>query len=261
VIDAHCHLDFPAFDEDREACMARARDLGIRGYVVAGVRPDGWGAQQQLERRCPEARAAFGLHPWHVAAMPDDGLALALDALGRWARFAVGETGLDHGRRCPVDSFPRQERAFRAQLALARNRDLPVILHVVRAHDRVLEILRRDGLPGAGGMVHSYSGSAEQVRAYADLGLCVSFSGGLSRGRPSKAAAIARAVPQHLLLVETDCPDQPPTERQPCERNLPEWLLDVIATVAQLRGQQPEEVAALTARNARRLFGAPATWS
>jgi TatD DNase family protein len=160
-----------------------------------------------------------------------------------------------------LDSFPRQERAFRAQLALARERDLPVILHVVRAHERVLDILKRDELPGAGGMVHSYSGSAEQAGGYAGLGICVSFSGGLSRVRPSKAAAIAQAVPQHLLLVETDCPDQPPRERQPCERNLPEWLLDVIATVAQLRGQQPEDVAALTARNACRLFGAPATWS
>lgn len=260
MIDAHCHLDLGAFDADRERCIERARELGVCGYVVAGVGPAGWESQRALERRWPEARAAFGLHPWFVADMRDEQLEPALEQLAEAASFAIGELGLDRSRRIPPDSLPRQELAFRAQLALARQRDLPVILHVVHAHGRALEILREDGLPARGGMIHSYSGSADLVREYAALGLYVSFSGSLSRVQASRAAAVAKAVPSERLLVETDCPDQAPECRKPCERNLPEWLSDVIATVALLREQSSEEVTALTTANARRLFGSPAQW-
>jgi TatD DNase family protein len=136
-----------------------------------------------------------------------------------------------------------------------------VILHIVKAHGRALEILRADGVPTAGGMLHSYSGSADLVPDYVALGLHLSFSGSLSCLRPSRAARMARAVPDDRLLVETDCPDQPPLERQPCERMLPEWLPDVIATLAHMRDQSPDEVAALTMKNTRQLFRAPAEWS
>jgi TatD DNase family protein len=150
--------------------------------------------------------------------------------------------------------MPLQEYAFRAQLALARERNLPVILHIIRAHGRALEILREDGLPKAGGMVHSYSGSAELVDDYQKLGLFISVSGGITRMKESKASAVLAAIDKNRLLVETDCPDQAPKDRGLGVRNLPLWLHDVVASVATLSGTTKEEVAQRTHANTLRLF-------
>lgn len=258
MIDAHCHLDFPRFDKDRDALLNSARAAGVRGFVVAGVSPDAWDAQAALEAAHPDIVSCFGIHPHTAARYDKAALAAALDQLAARARLAIGELGLDNSKYVPRGSLPTQEVAFRAQLALARDRNLPIVLHVLQAHGRALAILKADGVPAAGGMVHSYSGPPALVGDYEALGLYLSFSGSITRPTATRGPEAARRVRADRLLVETDCPDQRPTGVKG-SRNLPEYLPLIVAAVATARYEAPAEVAERTAANARRLFGLPAS--
>jgi TatD DNase family protein len=260
MLDAHCHLDAAAFDDDRDAVLARARQAGVLGFIVAGVSPETWPRQSALARAHDDVHVTYGIHPWTAAdsedAAADDlvaALDAALDAADLERPVAIGEIGIDRSPRVAKDTLGRQERLMRAQLALARQRDLPVVLHIVRAHGRALEILAADGLPRAGGQVHAYSGSAELVGRYLALGLSLSFSAAATRpdGAASRAAA---AVPDHRLLVETDAPDQPSAAHHP-GRNEPAFLEEIVASIASARGVSTATLAAQTERNARALFG------
>jgi TatD DNase family protein len=209
----------------------------------------------------------YGLHPRWVAASAPEEVAAGLRALSGacegvggcvgWAKpVALGEIGLDRSRHVPGESVDGQVGAFREQLALARALELPVVLHVVRAHGLALEWLRRDGLPRGGGVMHSYSGAAEMVPDFAALGLMFSFSGAVTSPAARKLRRAAVVVPEHLLMIETDAPDLTPASRWPA-RNEPAFLGEVCGEVARLRGQRVEEVAARTAQNARAAFGLP----
>jgi len=254
MIDAHNHLDRCA---DPLAERDAARALGVQAQIMAGVDAAGWRAQARLARQ-PDLWVTFGVHPWTAARCDDAELAwalavlpAALDGALDVAPVGLGELGLDHGRRLPAASSARQERAFRAQLGLARERNLPLVLHIVQAHGRALEILREEGLPAAGGMVHSASIPAELVPAWLDLGLYLSWSGALSR--QDKLRAAASRVPLDRLLVETDAPDQPP--RGHGTPNRPAWLPEVVAALAGVHGVDAATMAEHTTNNARRLFG------
>lgn len=260
MLDAHCHLDSAAFDGDRDAALARARAAGVRGLVLAGVDPAGWRRQSTLARENADVYVTYGVHPWTAAAAEDDAVDALLgdldDALSSpdlQPPVALGEIGLDRSSHTAKDSTARQETVFRAQLAMARARDMPVVLHIVRAHGRALDILAADGLPGAGGHVHAYSGSPELVARYVALGLYLSFSAAVARD-DSACARAARLVPAERLLAETDAPDQPPPARAGT-RNEPAFLDATVCALAAARGATPAAIAALTERNARVLFG------
>ncbi len=207
----------------------------MRGFVSVGTGPDGWRRQRALSE--PDVWQAFGLHPWWV----DAGWETAVAALDLSGAVAVGEIGLDRKR----PGFDLQERAYRAQLELARQHRLPVVLHVVKAFDALGAEL--DGLQG---VLHSYSGSREQLKTHLKRGFYVSFSTGCLRGGDKVEKSI-RAVPGDRLLVETDSPDQDPDGG----RNEPSKVVRVVEFVARVRGEDPAELGRVTGENARRLFG------
>lgn len=270
MLDAHCHLDDPRFDADREHVMDTARRAGVSGFIVAGVSPARWQAQSELARSHPDVYVTYGVHPWEVAQAEPDRVAPMLQELAdvlspsaspgtrALARpVALGETGLDRSRRVPPDSEDRQVSAFRAQLDLARGHDLPVVLHVVHAHGKVLEILKHDGVPGRGGMVHAFSASTEVAAAYMKLGFYLSFGGAVTWERAKLAKAAARATDARLLLCETDAPDLAPADPgagSPLARNDPANLLKILTALAALRETTVEVLAEATSANARRLF-------
>ncbi|MCE7870853.1 TatD family deoxyribonuclease [bacterium CPR1] len=225
MIDSHCHLhDCP----DPQATLERARRAGVSGLLVVGTHPESWQRQRSLEG----VALAFGLHPWWVG--PDWRSDLArLDLTGA---SAVGEIGLDRLK----PHFELQLEAFQAQLELARDHQLPVALHVVKAHEAALPHLDR-----VRGVMHSYSGSREQLKAFLERGLYISFSPAVLRGGKKVEGAV-KSVPLERLLVETDSPYQ---TAEPAD------LPRVVAEVARLRGQDPLQVAAATEENGRRLFG------
>lgn len=256
LVDAHTHLDFDRFDADRDDVVARARAAGVAWWVICGSDHERWDRTEQIAR-ATGGRAVLGVHPWSAAELGEDGLASWLAALrsrGGAALDAVGEIGLDALWYRDDRARSAQRAAFRDQLDLARTRRVPVVLHCVRAYPELLAIVERDGPSDGGGMVHAWSGPPDQVDRALRLGLHVSFGPLVLRDRARKARASVARVPDDRLLVETDCPDMRPPG---AERGEPADLVQVVAEVARLRGQPVDHVGAITAANARRLFGEP----
>jgi TatD DNase family protein len=255
MIDTHCHLDVAAFDADRDAVLARATAAGVTGILVPAIRPRTWAALRALASRHAAAgvRCAFGIHPQIVPELDPDELAGDLTArLVEAARdaVAIGECGLDGS----TDAHELQEQIFRAHIRAARETGKPLVIHVLRAHDAAPRILREGG--PVTGVLHSYSGGADLVPVYRELGLAFSFAGPVTYANARRPIAAARAVPDELLLAETDAPDQAPQAHRG-GRSEPAFVADVIAGLAAARGVTAAEIAALTMANARRVF---ASW-
>jgi TatD DNase family protein len=255
LFDTHAHLHDPGFDADRDLVLARARAAGVARLVTIGADVASSEAAVALAARHPDVWAAVGIHP-HDAATADDAALAKIAALLRAPRVvAVGEIGLDYFR----DLAPRalQRAAFAAQLALAREAGKPVLLHCREAHADLLDILRADGSPPAGGIMHCFSGDADVARQALDLGLAVSIAGPVTYPNARRLAEVVRALPPERVVVETDCPYLPP---QPWRgrRNEPAYLPVTASRVAELLGRPVETVAALTTETACRIFGVPA---
>jgi TatD DNase family protein len=253
LYDSHCHLDAPEFDPDRPAVVARARSAGVRRQLVPAVSRAGWEKLRDLCASDPGLRPAYGLHPMFL----DQHRPEHLDDLARWLAeqrpAAVGECGLDHF----VEGLdPEAQRGyFIRQLELAREFDLPVVLHARRAVDEVIAALRRIG--GLRGVVHSWSGSDEQARQLFGLGFHLGIGGPVTYERARRLRRTVASMPIEWMLLETDAPDQPGSGHRG-ERNEPGLLPEVLAVVAELRGEPPSAIAAATVANATRLFGGPA---
>jgi TatD DNase family protein len=254
LFDSHCHLDADEYDADREAVIARAKAAGVTGIMVPGYAPDEWPGLAALRALDPILCCGVGLHPWYVheVAEPEQ----VLEGLSAMARqvgaLAIGECGLDGpmAKRGGA-AIELQERVLRAQLRVAEELSLPVILHCVGAHERMLTLLREAG--PLRGVMHSYSGSRELVRDYLKLGLSFSFAGILTRENARRPREAMLAVPSERLLVESDGPDQAAQDVAP-GRSEPAHVALVLAAMARQREDTVEHLAELTAENARRLF-------
>lgn len=252
LVDSHCHLDAAEFDPDRPAVVARARAAGVSMQVLPATHAAAWPGLREAAALDAGLFPAYGLHPTFLAHHRPG----HLDALREWMErerpVAVGECGLDHF----VDGLDReaQARVFEAQLRIARDFDLPVIVHARRAVDAVTAAIRRIG--GLRGVVHSFSGSRQQAEALWSLGFLVGLGGPVTYERANRLRTLARTMPLDCLLLETDAPDQPDSAIRG-RRNEPARLRFVLETVAALRGQAPEDIARATSANAERLFGLP----
>ena len=273
VIDTHCHLDIAAFDADRDDVLARAAAAGVRGVLVPAIRPRTWQPLREMAARYaagaadtavartasrtahPVVRIALGIHPQVVPELaPDevaedfaDVLARAIEDSGA---VAVGECGLDGG----TGDHARQELLLRAHVRAARAVHRPLIIHVLRAHDVAPRILKEERADEVGGVMHSYSGGEHLVPVYQALGMCFSFAGPVTYPNARKPVAAARAVPDALLLAETDAPDQAPAAHRG-GRSEPAFVAAVIEGLAAARGVPARQIADLTVANAERLFG------
>ncbi len=256
-IDSHCHLDAPEFEPDRSAVLARARAAGVTMLVLPAVAAEHFDAVRALAHR--EGLAyALGIHPLFVDRADDADLDRLAEALARHRDdprlVAVGEIGLDGF--VPGLDWARQQRFYTAQLKLARDAGLPVILHVRKSADALLAGLRR--IPVAGGLAHAFNGSQVQADAFVGLGFKLGFGGTLTFDRSLQIRRLATALPDTALVLETDAPDIPPhwlyrtaAERAAGEtsRNEPAELPRIGAVLAALRGWSVEQTAALTAAN------------
>jgi TatD DNase family protein len=252
VIDTHCHLDLPAFDGDRDAVIARAREVGVVGMLVPAIRPRMWAALVALCEKHAALRCAIGIHPQIVPELEE--AELAGDLVARIAEasrdaVAVGECGLDGG----TGERTRQEEIFRAHVRAAREVGKPLVVHVLRAHDAAPRILKEERAHEVGGVMHSYSGGADLVPIYTNLGMAFSFAGPVTYPNARKPVEAVREVPSELLLAETDAPDQSPVPHQG-KRCEPAFVANVIAGLAAARGIETAEAVALTSANARRIF-------
>lgn len=250
LIDSHCHLDAPEFDADRGAVLARARAAGVVAQIVPAVAASGFAALAQLARDEPDVFPGYGLHPMYLAEHRPENLDEVRGYLRDGRAVAVGECGLDFF--VPGLDPARQREYFVAQVRLAREFDLPLVLHARRAVDEVIATLRRIG--GTRGVVHSFSGSDEQARQLWKLGFSLGIGGPVTYERANRLRRIVAEMPIEHLLLETDAPDQPDAFHRGA-RNEPALLPVVLSTIAELRGVSPEHVARQTGDNAVRLFG------
>lgn len=259
-IDTHCHLDAPEFDADRDAVVARALDAGVCGLVLPAVEAAHFDSVRALAHRIGAAYA-LGIHPLCTDRAGEQDLQQLGDALSAQASdprlVALGEIGLDHF--VPGLDRQRQQRFYEAQLALAREHALPVILHVRRSADPLLAALRRVPVPG--GIAHAFNGSAQQAQAFVALGFKLGFGGAMTHERALQIRRLAATLPQQALVLETDAPDIPPqwlyrnaaqrADGQQQGRNEPAELPRIAQTLAQLRGWSLAQTAEQTTANAQ----------
>ena len=252
LVDSHSHFDAPEFDVDRAAVLARARAAGVTRQIVPAVSAETWPAFRDVCVPGSGLFAAYGLHPMYLA----DHRPQHLDALRHWIEreqpVAVGECGLDFfvdGRDAEA-----QQHYFDGQLVLAREFDLPLIVHARRAVDAVIASIKRVGR--LRGVVHSFSGSPEQARQLWGLGFLIGLGGPVTYERANRLRTLARTMPLEFLLLETDAPDQPDAGIRG-QRNEPSRLPAVRDVIADLRDVSPDDIAAATTRNAERLFKLP----
>lgn len=257
LIDTHTHLDFPDFDADRSAVLARCRALGVEKLVVLGVYQANWQRLWELVQREDGLYAAFGLHPIYLEQHRPEHLAELRDWLERLAGngklCALGEFGLDW--YVPELDHERQQALFEAQLQLAAEFELPALLHVRRAHAPTIATLKRYRLKRAG-IVHAFSGSAEEAREYLKLGFKLGLGGAATWPQAHRLRKLVAQLPLEALVLETDAPDMAPAMHAR-QRNSPEYLAEICQVLAELRGVTPEELASASSRNACMLFGWP----
>ncbi len=249
LIDAHCHLDFDVFDDDREQVMSAAAQAGVEHIIIPATVQSRWRKIAALCKQHANLSACYGLHPYFVEQHDKRDIALLGDYATQHDCVAIGETGLDF-RKGQAD--PEQQLFyFEAQLDIARQLGKPVVMHAVKATEKVIATLKR--YPGVRGMAHSYSGSYEQARQLIDMGFYLSFGGAVTHERASRLREIVRKLPLSALLLETDAPDQSDASHTG-ERNQPAWLADILQNIAKLRNEPVELVAERTTHNARELF-------
>ncbi len=253
LIDTHAHLDDERFTDDLPAVLQRAASAGVRRIVTIATTAPSSAAAVALAEKFPLLAATVGIQPNNVA----EAAAGAWDAILRLAPHpgvvALGETGLD--RHWDFTPFPQQEDYFARHLELARERNLPVVIHCREAEADVLRMLREDfdRHGPVRGVMHSFTGDQATAEACLAMGLYISFAGMVTYKNAQALRDVARTVPLDRLLVETDSPYLAPVPLRG-KRNEPAFVEHTAICLANVRGIAPEELATATARNARALF-------
>jgi TatD DNase family protein len=256
-IDSHCHIDGPEYDSDREEVIARARDAVVSTMLNVGTGDPHSGAFEravELAEKHAEIYAAVGVHP-HDAKLFDDAAEQRLSNLMRQSKrvIAWGEIGLDYH----YDHSPRetQRDVFRRQLRLAREQNLPVVVHSRSADDDTIAILSEE-LTGyeRAGVLHCFGGSLAMAQSAIELGFFISFAGNLTFKKAEDLREVARQLPLGRLLIETDCPYLTPVPFRG-KRNEPARVVETARFLASLHGKELEEIGRTTSENFAMLFG------
>lgn len=245
-IDTHCHLDAAEFAGAQSELVRAAREAGVERLVVPSVARANFGIVRQLCAQLPGCAPAYGIHPMYTDTARAEDLSALRDYLALPGTIAVGEVGLDYYVE-PHDRV-RQELFLVEQLKLAREFDLPVLLHIRRAQDSILKHLRQHKVRG--GIAHAFSGSRQQAEEFIRLGFKLGFGGAMTYSRASRLRELAATLPLDSIVLETDAPDIPPDFLERGSPNKPEYLPRFAQTLAGLRGTTPEAIAQATTANA-----------
>ncbi len=249
IFDSHCHLDFAIFDGDRKEIIAACKTIGLIHILLPGITAATWPRLLSLAESDAMFIAALGLHPYFIQQHCIEHIPLLEQTLMEKKVSAIGEIGLDY--HLPDADRKQQKLYFIRQLAIAKNADLPVILHVRKAHDDVLQQLRQCKL--CGGIVHAYSGSEQQARQYIDLGFKLGFGGSVTYARASKLRHLVTTLPLESIVLETDAPDMPPAKYSQ-QRNSPMYITEILKCIAALRDESPTHIAHNTSQSAANIL-------
>jgi TatD DNase family protein len=252
LIDSHCHLNYEGLVERQGEVLQNARERGVTGFLNISTRQREWGDIIALAEREPDVWASVGVHPHEADAHPDLGAAALIDAANHPRVIAIGECGLDYYYD-KSDRTAQRER-FAAHIDAARQTGLPLVVHTRDAEADTAEILSaavREG--GVTGVLHCFTGSADLARTSLDLGFYISLSGIVTFKNAADLQETAKWLPADQMLVETDAPFLAPVPHrgQKCE---PAFVADTAKFVAELRGEDPEQLAEATTANFFKLF-------
>ncbi len=249
LIDSHCHLDFEIFDDDRSEVLQRAKNSGITDIIIPGTEKKHWHRITTLCEGQPQLHACYGLHPYWANKHSKHDIKQLQQYIDQHHPVAIGECGLDF--RPQQADKKTQQYFFEAQLSLAENYQLPVVIHSVNATETVIQTIKK--FKNLRGMIHSYSGSSEQARQLVNLNFYISLSGSVTYDNAKKIRDVAKDIPLASLLVETDAPDQPDRENAN-ERNEPAYLINTVKEIAKIRGEVVAVVAEQVTDNAKKLL-------
>jgi TatD DNase family protein len=249
IIDSHCHLDFEVFDNDRCDALKRAKDNNISDIIIPGTEKIYWQRINELCQKYSQLHACYGLHPYWINQHSKTDIEELENYIDSNRPVALGECGLDFR---PQQAYKNtQQYYFEAPLTIAENAGLQVVIHSVRATEKIIQTLKKH--KELSGMIHSYSGSFEQAKQLIELGFYISLSGSVTYTNAKKTAVVAKNIPLASLLLETDAPDQTDLENTG-KRNEPAFLVNTLEAVSRIRNETPEMIARQTTLNAQKLF-------
>lgn len=252
LFDSHAHLDDGRFDKDRDRLIASFKEDGVAYMLNPGADLNTSIRAVNLAEKYPMIYAAVGVHPHEVKDMDEDTLEI-IKALSKKEKVvAIGEIGLDFY----YDHSPRdqQRKWFRRQIELAKEVNLPMIIHDRDAHEETFNILKEYRAGDLGCVMHCYAGSVEMAREYIKMGVYISLAGPVTFNNARRAYEVAREIPLDWLLIETDSPYLTPVPYRG-KRNQPSYVRFVAEKIAEAKGLSFEEVAQQTTENAKKLFG------
>ncbi len=249
LIDSHCHLDFKQFDQNREQILCHCQQLGIKGIIVPGVTADSWKKLLNICQQSALLRPALGLHPMFMEQHHPKHLIQLSESIFNHHLIAIGEIGLDfyianHDKNSQI-------HVFTEQLKIAQQTELPVLLHVRKAHEQTISLLKQ--YPLTGGIVHAFSGSLQQAKQYQDLGFVLGIGGAITHPRATRLRTMVGQLDLSSIVLETDAPDMPlHLMKQPY--NTPENITVILDTLTALRSESKKEIASTTTANCHRVL-------
>ncbi len=249
LFDSHSHLDAPEFEHDRHEVILRAQAEGVKQQLLPAVEYSSWSHLKAVCDQYAGLYPAYGLHPMFLSSHRHEHIPALRSWIEQEKPNAVGECGLDFF----VEGLDAEQQRFYfiEQLKLAREFELPVVVHARRAVDEVIASIKKIGV--SHGVIHSYSGSEEQARQLFNLGFSLGIGGPVTYDRAQRLRRLVKDMPIEFLLLETDSPDQPNADYRGL-RNEPARMIDVLKIVAELRKRSEEEIARVTTANAEAMF-------
>jgi TatD DNase family protein len=253
-VDTHCHLDAAEFGDTQADIVRNAAAVGVNRLVIPSVACNNFEAVRKLCGQYPKCSPAYGIHPMYTDDATPSDLEVLRDYLKQHKPVAIGEIGLDFFIKHYDQT--RQEHFFVEQLKLARDFDLPVLLHIRRAQDTILKHLRHfysrvgPSTQLRTGIAHAFNGSRQQADEFIKLGFKLGFGGAMTYSRATKLRELAATLPLDCMVLETDAPDIPPDFLERGLQNEPKYLPRIAQTLAELRGMSLDEIAQATTTNA-----------
>ena len=266
-VDTHCHIDFDVFDCDRDVLLDNIFDIGdeagltLSGLVIPGTCHSRWERCIELAKSYHLVYTSIRVHPWFILNLPlnislipplnnTNLFGLLTEYASRSNCIAVGECGLDKTIKVPLQV---QQDIFAVHLQVAKQSNLPLIIHATKAHNEIIRQLKSTNT-SCRGVIHGFSGSYELAKTYIDMGFLIGVGGTITYPRAKKTRDAVARIPIEAIVLESDAPDMPIAGRQG-QRNSPEYIVDIARVLADLRGVPLDYVAAKTTQNASAIFG------
>ncbi len=249
LIDSHCHLDFAQFDLDREYILTHCQQIGVNDIVIPGVTANSWDNLLAVCKQSTMLHPALGLHPMFINEHQPEHLNQLTEQISNHHIIAIGEIGLDF--YIADHDKDLQIHLFTEQLKIAQQSKLPVLLHVRKAHEQTISLLKKH--PVSGGIIHAFNGSLQQAQQYQSLGFLLGIGGAITHPNATRLRAMVSQLPLSSIALETDAPDMP-LHLMKQQHNTPENIAVILDVLATLRSESKDGIAMATTANCRRVL-------